>query len=67
MSGEVAHNVPIKYEGREVARATIAEGHIEIVFDSHVAGKEVLEFVKFNMVDGFELRPIFNPANPKVG
>lgn len=66
MSGEVAHNVPVYNEkGQGLGYATVARGHIEIVFDHPSTGDFFMESLLYGHTRGLILQQDQVPARNK--
>lgn len=63
MSGEVAHNVPVKnLHGDVIGLATVAKSHIEIVFSRADVGETILTNLLYCYSDGIIIQSSHIPA-----
>lgn len=62
---EVIRGVPVKTDtGNKIGVATVAPGHIEIVFDQPGLGPELFQMLKIGMADGISIYPSTEEARP---
>jgi hypothetical protein len=66
MAGEVAHNVPVYNEkGQGLGYATVARGHVEIVFDHPSTGDFFMDSLLYGHCAGLVLKQEMIPVRSK--